>query len=62
MARGGKRAGAGRKPGSNSDKIKASTYLTPANAAWLAVRKGEGVKIEYLINLALDLLRKSGAA
>lgn len=59
MTHGGKRSGAGRKPGSASENVKMGVSVSIKNAEWLRYKKSHGFNISWLVDEAIDLLRAS---
>jgi hypothetical protein len=56
---GGKREGAGRKPGPSSGRVKMGISISSKNAEWLKEQKAKGRSISRLIDMALCLFRGS---
>lgn len=54
---GGKRKGAGRKPGSKVDNVKLGISISKENAEWLKAMKKQGKSISRLIDMALTAWR-----
>jgi len=57
MKHGGKRKGAGRKPGPTTDNVKMGISISLNNAEWLRAEKERGKSISRLIDMALTAWR-----